>query len=279
MPEEDLVVGAAAEIADKGAVDLDRVDRQRLQMPQRGMPGAEIVERDTATGLAQRADKTGGFFDVVERRGFGDLDDDAARDLGAVAQLRGQGAQPRPVGGGQARDVEAEPDIGMQGKLGQCLVQHVTVDQTDKAELLQDRDEIAGGDDLTVPAAHPQQAFVVIDVTRFGRDDRLECKQDALLAQGLLHLLADREAAPLEFALFLGHPVMRIAVASGTLGFGERRLRACDHIIGCQALVGEGNTADRHRGINGTATRHDRCRVDNGQDLFGHGLDVIRRAQ
>src|SRR5437764_15196637 len=103
MTEEHLVVGAAAEVADKGAVDLDRVDRQRLQMPQRGMPGAEIVERDTATGLAQRADKTGGFFDVVERRGLGDLDDDAARDLGTVAQLRGQGAQPRPVGGGQAR--------------------------------------------------------------------------------------------------------------------------------------------------------------------------------
>src|SRR5437762_9575691 len=97
MPEEDLVVGAAAEIADKGAVDLDRVDRQRLQMPQRGMPGAEIAERDTATSLAQRADNTGGFVDVVERRGCGDLDDDAARDLGAVTQLRGQGAQPRPV--------------------------------------------------------------------------------------------------------------------------------------------------------------------------------------
>src|SRR5437763_6926378 len=102
MAEENLVVGAAAEIADKGAVDLDGVDRERLQMPQRGVAGAEIVERDATPGLAQRADKARGLFNVVERRGLGNLDDDAARDFGAVAQLRGQRAQPRPGSGGQA---------------------------------------------------------------------------------------------------------------------------------------------------------------------------------
>src|SRR5256885_14720737 len=95
-------------------------------MPQRGMPGAEIVERDTATSLAQRADKTGGFFDVVERRGFGDLDDDAARDLGAVAELRGQGTQPPAGGSRQAPGGEAAAGIGMQGKPGQWPVQHGT---------------------------------------------------------------------------------------------------------------------------------------------------------
>jgi hypothetical protein len=41
MAQENLVIGAGAQIVDERAVDLDRVDRQRLQMPQRGMPGAE----------------------------------------------------------------------------------------------------------------------------------------------------------------------------------------------------------------------------------------------
>ncbi len=33
MAQENLVVGAGAEIVNERAVDLDRVDRQRLQMP------------------------------------------------------------------------------------------------------------------------------------------------------------------------------------------------------------------------------------------------------
>src|SRR5690348_3253895 len=59
MAEEHLVVGAAAEIADEGAVDLDGVDRQGLQMPQRGVAGAEIVERDATTGLRSEERRVG----------------------------------------------------------------------------------------------------------------------------------------------------------------------------------------------------------------------------
>src|SRR5258705_288808 len=36
----------APEIHDKGAVDLDLVERERLQVAQRGIPAAEIVHRD-----------------------------------------------------------------------------------------------------------------------------------------------------------------------------------------------------------------------------------------
>ena len=69
------------------AVDLDRVDRQRLQMSQRGMAGAEIVERDAAASLAQGADEARRFLNIVERRGLGDLDDHPAGDFRPVAQL------------------------------------------------------------------------------------------------------------------------------------------------------------------------------------------------
>src|ERR1700761_6669072 len=39
----------AAEIDDESAVDLDLVERERLQVAERGIAGAEIVHRDTHT--------------------------------------------------------------------------------------------------------------------------------------------------------------------------------------------------------------------------------------
>jgi hypothetical protein len=57
-----------------------------LQVLQRGVAGAEIVER---TGSPQRVTETSGLLDVIERCGLGDLDDQLAGELRI-------GAQPRP---------------------------------------------------------------------------------------------------------------------------------------------------------------------------------------
>ncbi len=74
MAQEHLVLGILREVSHERAVDLDGIDAQRLQMPQRGEAGAEIVERDAAAEIAKRADEAHGFLDVIERRGLGDLD-------------------------------------------------------------------------------------------------------------------------------------------------------------------------------------------------------------
>ena len=90
VAQEHLVVVVLAEIADEGAVDLDGVDGERLKVAQRGEAGAEIVERDAAAEIAQRADETRRFLDVVQRRRLGDLDHEPAGDIGLAAQQRGR---------------------------------------------------------------------------------------------------------------------------------------------------------------------------------------------
>ena len=67
-------------------------------MAQRGVAGAKIVERDAAAGMAQRGDEPGRLLDIVERRGFGDLDDQARGDVGPVAELQDKRSQPWPIG-------------------------------------------------------------------------------------------------------------------------------------------------------------------------------------
>ena len=81
--------------------------------------------------------------------------------------------QPGAVGRGEAGDVEAEADVRMGRDLLDRALQHVAVDEADEAELLDERHELAGGNDAAVVVDHAQQAFVVIDGARVGVDHRL----------------------------------------------------------------------------------------------------------
>jgi hypothetical protein len=85
MTKKDPGLGPLRQIPNKGAIDLDYVDRQDLKMPQRGVSGAEIVERDAAAEPAQRVDKVRRLLYVAECRRFGDLDDQAPREFGTIA--------------------------------------------------------------------------------------------------------------------------------------------------------------------------------------------------
>ena len=77
MAQKNSIFRAVREVSDERAVDLDRVHRQALQVPQRGVSGAEIVQRDAAASITQGIDEPGALFDVVERRGLGNFDDQA----------------------------------------------------------------------------------------------------------------------------------------------------------------------------------------------------------
>src|SRR6266480_5628448 len=57
VAQKNAISRAVREISDKRAVDLYNVHRQALQVSQRGMPGAEIVERDATAGITQGVDK------------------------------------------------------------------------------------------------------------------------------------------------------------------------------------------------------------------------------
>ena len=85
MTKIDLTLRPLRQIPDKGAIDLDYVDRQDLKVPQRGVSGAEIVERDAAAEPAQRVDKARRLLYITEGRRLRDLDDQAPRKLGTVA--------------------------------------------------------------------------------------------------------------------------------------------------------------------------------------------------
>ena len=67
-------VGFAADVLHETPVDLETVDRESLQIAERGMPGTEVVQRAPDTGSAQRGERVHRAVDIVHDRTFGELD-------------------------------------------------------------------------------------------------------------------------------------------------------------------------------------------------------------
>src|SRR6266849_997740 len=60
--------------AHEGLIDLERVEREALQVGERGMSGAEIVERQAGAELADAGQHLRGMFGVLHHQGFGELE-------------------------------------------------------------------------------------------------------------------------------------------------------------------------------------------------------------
>ena len=151
-------------------------------MPQRGMAGAEIVERDAAPRLTQRIDKARRLHDVAECGCLGDLDDEAGRQVGAAMQQRYQRLEPGSIANRQSGNVEPEPDLGIGSEFIERLFEDITIDDPDEAKLFESRDELGGGDDIPLLVAHSQQALEIIDLPGPGADNGLEREQKPILA-------------------------------------------------------------------------------------------------
>ena len=96
--------GRRDETAGEGAVELDAVERQLLEVAERGVAGAEVVERDPHAEAAQGVDVADGGVAARQEGGLGDLDVDRVRidavGRQCVAQERND-LRPRQVAGAE----------------------------------------------------------------------------------------------------------------------------------------------------------------------------------
>jgi hypothetical protein len=67
-------LGSGLKVGDEAAVDLDLVERERLEIGQRGVPGAEIVHRDADAERLQPSQQVEGAGEIADQHALGDLD-------------------------------------------------------------------------------------------------------------------------------------------------------------------------------------------------------------
>ena len=186
-----LVHAPVLEPEHEGAVDLELVHRQVLEVGERAEPRAEVVERELAAHLAQAGDEVDGTAEIGDRGGLGDLEGHRPGRHRVLGQrVLDQGHQPLVLHGpprqvdGETHVEAAAPD---RGEPGDGVAHGPPVHVVDEAETLRGRHEAAGQQQLARLHLHPQQGLVVAHRIVAHRHDGLEHQGEAIMVTGVAH--------------------------------------------------------------------------------------------
>ena len=102
---------AGQQVVDEAAVDLELVEREALQIAERRIAGAEIVERDADAERAQRVEQLQRRFAALEEDRFGDLDLEPVRGEAAVGERAQDRLVQRAAVELDRRDVDRDADM------------------------------------------------------------------------------------------------------------------------------------------------------------------------
>src|SRR5580704_4622609 len=106
-------------MSDEAAVDLDLVERKALQIAERRVAGAEIVERDPYAERAKLVQDGKRRLVVANQDGFGDLELQAARRKAGGGERGGDPERQHAALELARRHVHREPDVvGPAGRGG-----------------------------------------------------------------------------------------------------------------------------------------------------------------
>ena len=139
----------AGQRGDEAAIDLHVVKIETLQIRQRRISGAEVVQRDGDAMLPKQVQAGGSLVEAVDKHRLGQLDDQLARVDVVLAQLahhiRSQRCQRRIP----RRDVDRERDrvgtfVPQARHQFQGLLKHKAVEELDGVGLFGHRHELVG---------------------------------------------------------------------------------------------------------------------------------------
>ena len=102
------VLGVEAEAGDEPTVDLDRLDREPLEVRERGVAGAEVVDREVQAQAAQVAQGDRRRLDVGEQCGLGDLQPQRIGGDAGLAEHFADEARERRVDDLASADVDGD---------------------------------------------------------------------------------------------------------------------------------------------------------------------------
>jgi hypothetical protein len=156
----DLIVGVVVDAPGVLPVDLQDVEAEMLQMPERRAAGAEIVEREGHALRAQLLHENGDDLGHLHGRGFGDLEDQAFHHVGVISAEPAQDAHPFGVADGPRRHVDRQAQTRVGFQRPQPRHQRGAVDPATKVTFLHVAHEIARGDDSAGVIEHANQPFV-----------------------------------------------------------------------------------------------------------------------
>ena len=130
------------QLLDKAPIDLELVEPQLVEVIEAGIAGAEVVDDDADTGIAQRLDGVARGFQVRDQSAFGNFGFQTMRRKSGVLHDGENGVRERPVAELRRRKIEGQRNIfrpvhGVAAGVAEQLAR----DDVQDAEFLGERDE------------------------------------------------------------------------------------------------------------------------------------------
>ncbi len=235
-------------VTHEGAVDFHRVDRESLQVDQRRLAGAEVVDGDADADLLQLAHGIHRHLDVLHGHRLGNLE----FDPGGIAGVLPHDAVDHP---GEAellelwrRDVDPDPHRRQAGvpPVSQVVAdaaQNPFADRNDESRLLAQADEVARRDQPPRRMVPPDQRFERDDFLPVAVEDRLIVKDQLIALEGVVQTLLERQ--PTAVALVhAGREHLRL-IAAQLLGAVHGAVGGLEQGLDLVAVAGEDTDADR----------------------------------
>ncbi len=196
-PDDGAQVIAGREFAHEAAVDLERVEGEAAQVGERGVPRAEIVQRDAHARLAQRAQDRHGCAGLVHEDGFGDLQLQAAGGQPGRAQRRLGHAVQVLRHDLHGRDIDRNRErFGPGGRVAAGLGQHPLAHGLDQSGVLGHGDELARSHLPQLGMVPAQQGLEAGDPPRIQVDDGLVGQVELATVERFLELALNGQAPP-----------------------------------------------------------------------------------
>ncbi|MHC2438586.1 hypothetical protein ACVMB0_005961 [Bradyrhizobium sp. USDA 4451] len=215
----------AGDFLDEAAVDLDLVEREPLQILQRRVAGAEIVERDVDAERTELAERDQRGIVIGDQHRLGDLEFQPARVEPALGERIGNLQRQRLRPELDRRDVDRKPYMRRPGRrLDAGGAQHPLPDLLDQSGLLGDRYEIRRRDHAAHRMAPAQQRLAAGHFVAAQVDQRLVMQFEAALGQRGPQIGLKRTA---QIGLLLHRRIEEaIGPAAGGLGRVHRKVGA-----------------------------------------------------
>ena len=174
---------AGAEVGHEAPVDLEVVERERLQRADAGEAGAEVVEGEPAPALAQRVREPAGRVHVLDHlrlRDLGERPCGTARRRFARAPRSISSIRPTsPIDVPDRLTCTLIPPAADSGAAGD----HPAIDVADHPGLLGRGQELPRRDERTVGAAHARKEPALDHLAGRHLDDRLAMQLEAVLGE------------------------------------------------------------------------------------------------
>ena len=271
--DDGLVVAPLAKTPHEAAVDLDGFRREALQVVQRRVAGAEVVDGEADPEPAELVQDVAGPLDVDHQCALGDLEPDAAR----VERRAGQGIADLldELGAAELPGREVDGDRQAVGALAETLlpgrqllhgpVHHQLPDGDDEPGVLRQLDEVGGRDDAPLGMVPAHQRLEAGQPARAELHDGLEEEGELVAVDGPVQVVA--EVVEPDDGVAVGRFEVLDAVPAPVLGLVHRGVG-----VPHQALRGHpGPVGLRHA----DAGRHEALPVEQRHRLGDHLGQVV----